>query len=283
MAFFEHMIETSELAEHFLNPDWVVFDCRFDLMNPNWGEDEYASGHIPGAIYAHLEHDLSGPVTPATSRHPLPDPEIFVECLSAWGVTAGKQVVVYDSAGGAFASRLWWMLHYYGHKASAVLNGGYAKWAAEGRPTRQGVEWGRPAEFTPIINESMLVDAAFVEQVRSNRDFRIIDARSAPRYNGEEEPIDPVAGHIPGAVNRFHGENLSIDGVLIPIEELSEQFTGLIGSVPASNVIVYCGSGVTSCHHILAMSAAGLGMPKLYAGSWSEWIRDPSRPVSQKE
>ena len=192
-------------------------------------------------------------------------------------------MVVYDSTGGAFASRLWWMLHYYGHKAAAVLNGGYAKWINENRPVRKGVEMGRPAEFTPNIDETMLVDAAFVDQIRGNPTYRLIDARSAPRFNGDEEPIDPVAGHIPGAVNQFHGENLNQEGVLIPIQDLSAQFIDLIGSTPASNVIVYCGSGVTSCHHVLAMSVAGLGMPKLYAGSWSEWIRDPARPVARRK
>ena len=279
---FESIIETYELADHLSDTDWIIFDCRFDLMKPDWGAEDYARGHIPGAIYAHLENDLSGPVTSTTGRHPLPAPEVFIKRLSDWGVTTGKQVVVYDSAGGGFAARLWWMLHYYGHKAAAVLNGGYAKWISENRPIRQGVETGRPAKFTPNIDENMLVDAAFVKKVRSDSAYRVIDARAAPRYNGEEEPIDPVAGHIPGAVNRFHGENLNSEGVMIPPQDLRAQFTDLVGSTPASNVIVYCGSGVTSCHHILAMKASGLGMPKLYAGSWSEWIRDPSRPIARR-
>jgi thiosulfate/3-mercaptopyruvate sulfurtransferase len=279
---YSGFITTGQLAGHATDPLWVVIDSSFDLANPEWGHANYVNGHIPGALYAHLDDDLSGPITPLTGRHPLPDPEMMAKRLSDWGIGPGRQVVVYDTAGGAFAARLWWMLRYYGHDAVAILEGGYPRWIAEKRPTVSGNEAPRPAaHFIPHLRREMLVLPGDVERIRQSPDWKLIDARSAIRYRGEQEPIDPVAGHIPGAVNRFHGENLAPDGNLLPKAELRRQFLALLDGIPADHSAVYCGSGVTSCFHIAAVEHAGLGLPRLYAGSWSEWIHDPQRPIAR--
>ncbi len=275
------LVSTEELYNHLNDPDWVIIDCRFDLTNPKWGWQVYQNSHIPGAAYAHLDHDLSAPITPASGRHPLPDPEAFIARASAWGIDERKQVVVYDSAGGAYAARLWWLLHYYGHEAAAVLDGGFTIWTAEYRPTSPGNEIHPPAKFHGQPHEGFLVTADDVDRLRNDPKYRIIDARSPVRYRGEMEPIDPVAGHIPGAVNRFHVDNLAPNTTLLPPETLRAQFLKLLDGVDPRNAIVYCGSGVTSCHHLLAMEYAGLPSGLLYAGSWSEWIRDPKRPVKK--
>ena len=278
---YSDFVTTSQLAAHLNDPLWVVIDCGFDLAAPTWGRGNYLSGHIPGAQYAHLDDDLSAPRTPETGRHPLPDPREMADRLSAWGIGPGRQVVVYDTAGGAFASRLWWMLRYYGHAAAAILEGGYGKWFAENRPLVAGQEPARPrVEFVFDMHPEMVLSQAEVDSIRRDPSWKLIDARSAVRFRGEQEPIDPVAGHIPGAVNRFHGENLNSDGVLLPKSVLRRQFRALTGDTPIERTAVYCGSGVTSCFHIAAMHRAGLGMPRLYAGSWSEWIRDPNNPVA---
>jgi len=281
-SFYSEFVTTGQLAGHATDPLWVVIDCTYDLAAPDWGAENYLEGHIPGAVYAHMDKDLSGPVSQATGRHPLPDPEVMAARLSAWGVSPFHQVVVYDTANGAFASRLWWMLHFYGHRKAAILEGGYAKWISEDRPLVAGAETPHPpAHFTVNLRPEMLATWQDVEAARDNPDWKLLDARSAIRYRGEQEPIDPVAGHIPGAINRFHGENLTQDGTVLPKAELRRQFHQLLGDTPASNTIVYCGSGVTSCLHIAVMQHAGLGMPRLYAGSWSEWIRDPDRPIAR--
>jgi thiosulfate/3-mercaptopyruvate sulfurtransferase len=279
---FTTFITTGQLAGHAHDPLWIVIDSSFDLTNPAWGEENYLKGHIPGAVYAHLDRDLSGPITPASGRHPLPDPELMAERLSAWGIGPGRQVVIYDTANGAIAARLWWMLQYYGHHAAAILEGGYAKWVGEARPLTAGSEQPHPrARFVPKLNPALLITAEEVDAIRLDPDWKLIDARSAIRFRGEQEPIDRVAGHIPGAVNRFHGENLKQDGALLSTAELRRQFKALLGNTSTSHTAVYCGSGVTSCLHIAAMQKAGLGFPRLYAGSWSEWIQDPNHPVAQ--
>lgn len=281
---YSDFVTTGQLAGHATDPLWIIVDCSFDLAEPDWGAENYLEGHIPGAIYAHIDRDLSGPITLATGRHPLPDLKFMAERLSAWGIGPSHQVVVYDTANGAFASRLWWMLHYYGHDRVAILEGGYAKWISEDRPLVPGKENPHPpARFTVNLHPEMVAALEQVEMIRSNPDWKLVDARSAIRYRGEQEPIDPVAGHIPGAVNRFHGENLNPDGTLLPKTELRRQFHKLLGNTPIENTIVYCGSGVTSCLHIAVMQHVGLGIPRLYAGSWSEWIRDPNRPVARIE
>ncbi len=267
------------LAEHLGDPAWVIIDCRFDLADPAWGENQYASGHIPGAMYAHLDHDLSGKITQRSGRHPLPDPAAFASLLSNWGIGPEIQVVVYDQSGGAFAARLWWMLRYFGHECAAVLDGGYTKWIAEGKPVDLSVLPRPRVDFIPLIRPEMLVSTQDVLSMMSDPSVALIDARAPVRYRGETEPIDPVAGHIPGALNRFHADNLSTQGTFIPAAELRQQFSQLLGGASPEKAVVYCGSGVTSCHHVLAMAVAGMPLPRLYAGSWSEWIRDPNRPT----
>jgi thiosulfate/3-mercaptopyruvate sulfurtransferase len=275
------LVSTAELADHLRNPDWAVVDCRFDLARPDWGFTEYQSAHIPGSVYAHLDHHLSGPVTPFTGRHPLPDPEIMARRLSAWGIDARTQVVVYDTVGGAFAVRLWWLLRYMGHSGAAVLDGGFGKWQRENRPVAGGVQKRKPARFIPRPDPTMMVETGDVAQLRQDVEYRLIDARAFERYRGDHEPIDPIAGHIPGAINRFHGLNLTPDGTFLPPEILRQQFETLLDGAAPENTIVYCGSGVTSIHHILAMELAGLPGARLYPGSWSEWIRDPTRPIAR--
>lgn len=277
---FTTIISTEDLAAHLNDPTWVVMDCRFDLARPDWGFQEYQSGHIPGSGYAHLDKNLSGPVTLQTGRHPLPDIDTFARRLGAWGINSASQVVVYDHAGGAYAGRLWWLLRFLGHSSAAVLDGGLQKWLRESRPLVSGFETRPPAQFNPKPDWSMVANTDEIERIHQNPEFTLIDARSAERFRGETEPIDPVAGHIPGAVNRFHGQNLGSDGTFLPAGTLRDQFARLIDQTPAENVVVYCGSGVTSIHHILAMELAGMPGARLYPGSWSEWIRDRKRPIS---
>ncbi len=272
------LISTKELSAHLHDPNWIIIDCRFDLAKPDWGFNSYQEAHIPGAGYAHLDHDLAGPLTPNTGRHPLPDVDEMARRLGNWGIGPQAQVVVYDTVSGAFADRLWWLLRFLGHRQVAVLDGGFPKWQRESLPVASGVQTRPPAVFTPQPDWSMVVTAEEVERIRQDPAYCLIDARAAERYRGEKEPIDPIAGHIPGAVNRFHGQNISPEGVLLPPDVLRAQFQSLIGSTPPENVVVYCGSGVTSIHHILAMELAGLPGARLYLGSWSEWIRDPNRP-----
>jgi thiosulfate/3-mercaptopyruvate sulfurtransferase len=278
---FTNLITTGELSEYG-KPDWVIIDCRFDLSKPDWGFQSYQEGHLPDAIYAHLDHDLSGEITQQTGRHPLPDPEVFAEKLTAWGIQADKQVVVYDLTGGSFAGRLWWMLRYCGNFQVALLDGGYSTWLHENRPIQTGIY--KPARasipFIPVIQTEMMVTTGEVERIRQDPGYLLIDARAPQRFSGETEPIDPVAGHIPGAVNRFHAKNLRSEGVFESPAVLRAEFAQLLQDTPPENVVVYCGSGVTSCHHLIAMEVAGLKGARLYAGSWSEWIRDPARPIA---
>jgi len=275
------LISSDILASILNSPDLIIIDCRFDLQKPEWGYETYKLSHIPGALYAHLNNDLSGPVKPHTGRHPLPEPKIFINKLSSWGITSDKQVVVYDTAGGSMASRLWWMLRVFGHKNVALLDGSYQNWLALNLPTNSNVEKSQPATFYGNFHPEMIVDAQEVEQIRLNPEYCLIDARSPERYRGEIETIDPIAGHIPGAVNRFHGDNLSPQGHFLSPEEIKNQFEKLLNGVPPERTIVYCGSGVTSCHHLLAMEYAGMPGARLYAGSWSEWIRDKNHPLAK--
>ncbi len=277
---FPLLVSTEELARHLHDENWLLFDCRFDLANPEWGFTDYQASHIPGAVYVHLNEDLSGPVTPATGRHPLPDSHVFSAKLAKWGVGPGKQVVVYDRTGGSFAGRLWWMLKATGHNDAALLDGGFAKWEAEKRPLANGIEMPlNPISklFSRPFDPRMWVTAEEVNKVKENPEYRLVDARAPERYNAEIEPIDPVAGHIPGAINRFNGLNLKPDGTFKSPGELRREFAELLGQVRPENVIVYCGSGVTSVHHLVAMQIAGIKGARLYPGSWSEWIRDPNR------
>ena len=274
------LIDPPTLAAQ-LASDWVIVDCRFNLANTGWGEAQYAQGHIPGAVYAHLDRDLSGPKTGKNGRHPLPSMEALRERLGAWGVGAGAQVVAYDQDTGMTASRLWWLLRYLGHNAVAVLDGGLARWTAEGRPLRAGVEHNAPAVFTGQPRPDMLVLADDVEQLRQDPAARVIDARAPERYRGDTEPLDPVAGHIPGAVNLPYQANLQPDSTFLAPEALRQQFAAALGGVAPAQAVIYCGSGVSACHNLLALEHAGLPGARLYGGSWSEWCADEGRAVAK--
>lgn len=274
------LITPEQLAAQLHDPDLVIVDCRFELLKPDWGRQDYQRAHVPGAVFADLNQDLSVPISPTSGRHPLPQPEAFCQAMSRMGIDSSKQVVVMDTVAGAFAARLWWLLRTYGHTAVAVLEGGFSRWEYEKYPLETGDQHNPPSNFTGRPDTHAYYTTRDVENILHDPAYCIIDARAAPRYRGETEPIDPVAGHIPGAVNRFHVDNLSHGGRFLDAADLRTQFTDLLHGVPPENAVVYCGSGVTSCFHILAMEIAGLTGAKLYPGSWSEWIRDPQRPIA---
>jgi thiosulfate/3-mercaptopyruvate sulfurtransferase len=277
---FTTLVNCDQLAEHLGSPTWVVVDCRFNLADPAAGEEAYTAGHIPGAHYAHLDHDLSGPITPTSGRHPLPDATKLAQRLGQWGITEHTQVVAYDDAGGAFAARLWWLLRWLGHARVAVLDGGFSAWTRGGYSTSIEVATPRPGVFVPTTDPSQWVTSAALEGLVAAGSVQLIDARDPERFRGEVEPIDPVAGHIPGAINVPFKQNLNSDGTFQSPDALRDRFAPVIGSREPETVVHMCGSGVTACHNVLAMEHAGLGGTRLYAGSWSEWIRDGSRPVA---
>jgi thiosulfate/3-mercaptopyruvate sulfurtransferase len=272
------LVDTATLAAHLDDPHWVVFDCRHDLARPDAGREAYRDSHVPGARFLHLDEDLSGRLTGANGRHPLPDPGVFGAKLGAAGVGPDTQVVAYDDQAGATAARLWWMLRWLGHDAVAVLDGGLAKWRREERPETAALPRIAPARFAPGPRPHA-VDVGFVAAHLQDPGVRLVDARSAERYCGAAEPIDPVAGHIPGSVHRFVRENLAGD-VFKPAAELRAEWQSLLAGAPAEAVVHACGSGVAACHNLLAMEIAGLGGSRLYPGSWSEWCADPGRPVA---
>lgn len=257
-----------------------MFDCRHDLAKPQLGEEQYRQAHIPGALFAHLDRDLSAPKTGRNGRHPLPDPGAFIAWLGQQGLQPGDQIVCYDAGNGAMAARLWWMLRWIDHEAAAVLDGGLAKWLAEGRLVTAEVP--RYPRTRYPVKHPLPAAAVDVNEVESHRDrMLLLDARAPARYRGEQEPIDPVAGHIPGAKNRFNSDNLSPQGTFKPAAELRSDFLKIIGDRSPAEVVHYCGSGVSACHNLLAMEVAGLRGGKLYAGSWSEWSADPKRPIAR--
>lgn len=274
------LVSPDTLREHLRNPDWVIFDCRFQLDDPDWGETEYAKSHVPGAMYAHLDHDLSSPKGPDTGRHPLPDAGKLGQWLGRHGVGPGRQVVAYDQGGGAFAARLWWMLRWLGHDAAAVLDGGWAAWAATGQPVSDVVPEPEPVDFKAAVHDDQWLTSAQLEGALKENQVRLIDARGGPRFRGEVEPIDPKAGHVPGAVNLPFTENLDAEGRFKDPQALRARFTPVVADGPGDRVVHMCGSGVTACHNLLAMEIAGLAGSRLYAGSWSEWITDPGRPIA---
>ncbi len=278
---YSTLISAQALSEQIKHPDWVIIDCRFSLAEPDRGRREYEEAHIPGAVYAHLNTDLSGPHVPGqTGRHPLPGIETFSARLGCWGVGPDVQVALYDDAGGAIAARLWWMLRFLGHSAVAVVNGGWRIWTAEKRPTRSGTETYQPRIFTPLPRGQMMTDAQEVDRLRSAADGRVFDSRSADRFLGLNETIDPVAGHIPGAISAPYQENMGPDGLFLSKDQLCQRFLTLLDGVPPDQAVFYCGSGVTAAHNLLALAYAGLGDALLYVGSWSEWITDQKRPVA---
>lgn len=277
---FYTLIDPEQLSVHTNDPHWVIVDCRFDLADPDAGRRAYEEGHIPGAVYAHLDNDLSGPVTPESGRHPLPNPENLQQRLEAWGVGNDTQVVAYDGLAGAFAARLWWLLRWVGHNRAAVLNGGLTRWQREGYPVSRETRAPREARLDTEVAADLITTTAELMTPDRGGVRRLIDARAAPRFRGEEEPLDPVAGHIPGAVNFPLQNNIDENGCFLPAEELAKRYREILGDVAPAEATCMCGSGVTACHTLLAMEIAGLRGGKLYPGSWSEWIRNPSRPVA---
>ncbi|MEX2399932.1 MAG: sulfurtransferase [Rhodothermales bacterium] len=281
---YRTLISIPDLAANLNDENVVVVDCRFSLDDPDYGSRAYEKAHVPGAVYAHLDHDLSAPIVPGeTGRHPLPSPDRAAATFAGWGIGDGIQVVAYDDAGGAIAGRLWWTLRYLGHYPAAVLDGGWTGWMEDGRPTASGTENRSPRSFEPRVHTGWTVDAPTVDDRRTNPSWVLLDARDGVRYRGEEEPIDPIPGHIPGALSAPFKANLDATGRFKSPEALRERFVGLIGTTPPGHVISQCGSGVTACHNILAMEHAGLSGGLLYPGSWSEWITDPNRPVATVE
>ncbi len=273
------LISTEALAANLSDPDLVVFDCRHDLMDVQAGRNAYAADHIPGARFAHLDENLSGAKTGHSGRHPLPDIVALSNWLGQQGVAAGKQVVTYDASGGFFAARLWWMLRWMGHDTVAVLDGGLPKWKLENRPLTQAAPHSEPATFTPRAQDGLRVDVSTVLQNLRSPDMLIVDARTPERFAGLNETMDPVGGHIPGAVNRFFQSNLESNGTFKPASTLHREFIDLMNGHAPEQIVHQCGSGVTACHNVLAMEVAGLEGSRLYPGSWSEWCADRSRPM----
>lgn len=274
------LVSAKTLAENIANPDWIIFDGRFSLADSEAGGKAYRQGHLPGARYAHLNEDLSSPVKSYTGRHPLPDFAQLAKKLGSWGVGNRSQVVVYDDAGGAFAGRLWWLLRTMGHTQVAVLDGGIRQWQKLGLPLTTALPKITAASFRSYLDDKQWLSAAQVENGLATRRIKLIDARTPERFNGLQEPIDPVAGHVPRALNRPFQLNLDKNGLFLPSDQLQQQFKQLTASAPAEQVVHMCGSGVTGCHNLLAMEVAGLSGSKLYAGSWSEWIVNRNRAVT---
>lgn len=277
---YETLITPAALSERLADPQVVVFDCRHDLMKPGAGEQAYTQGHIPGAIFADSDRDLAGSKTGRNGRHPLPSPEAFMQWLGRCGVDATKQVVAYDNVGSASACRLWWMMRWLGHRRVAVLDGGWEGWTQAGLPVSVDKPSPKPTTFKGSV-QRIAVDVEHVVRNLQSKDFVVIDARAADRFKGLTEPIDPVAGHIPGARNRLYKDNLQGNGRFKSADQLRQEFAGLLAGTAPEHIVHQCGSGVSACHNILAMEIAGLSGSRLYPGSWSEWCADPARPVAR--
>jgi thiosulfate/3-mercaptopyruvate sulfurtransferase len=273
------LVDVATLAGRNGRAGLVVVDCRFDLKDTKAGRAAYDRGHVPGARYAHLDNDLSRRPSPSEGRHPLPDPERFAATLGSWGITAGDAVVCYDEGAGAIAARLWWLLKHVGHRDCAVLDGGFAAWQEAALPEERETPKWVPQRYEPRSTGARRVVATTELAARVAAGDLLVDVRAAPRYRGEQEPIDPVAGHVPGARNRPFSSNMTGKGHFRPPAELRTELVELLGGRDPGALIAMCGSGVTACHLLLALEVAGLAGASLYAGSWSEWIRDESRPV----
>jgi thiosulfate/3-mercaptopyruvate sulfurtransferase len=273
------LVDAATLAAHLDDPDWLIVDVRHQLADTAYGERSYGENHLPGAVFLHCDRDLSGPTTGCNGRHPLPAAQQLAERLGQIGIGPKTQVVVYDDAQGMIAGRLWWLLRWLGHDQVAVLDGGLQAWQAAGGALTQAVPVLRPTLFEARVCEHC-VDAEHVESFLNTSRIHLIDARSPDRYRGENETIDPVGGHIPGAINRFFRDNLQADGRFKPADVLRAEWLDLIAGMPPETVVHQCGSGVSACHNLLAMEIAGLSGSRLYAGSWSEWCSDSGRPVA---
>lgn len=283
---FTTLIDVATLAANLRTPDWVVLDCRFELGKPSAGEAAYANGHIEGAQYAHLDRDLAGPVGPTTGRHPLPDPEVFARTAARWGIGQDTQVVVYDHGMSFFAARAWWIFRWLGHAKVTVLDGGLAAWQGAGWPLDTQAVARPPQRFIARASADFITDVAHIEQLVRSGELttgtrRLVDARGADRFAGENETIDPVGGHVPGAVNHHYARNYAPDGRLLSRDALRAAWQSTLAGVDPCNMVLMCGSGVSACVNLLALEHAGIQGARLYPGSWSEWVRDPSRPVTK--
>lgn len=277
------LISTNELAHRLHDPALVLVDCRHNLSDVDAGERAFRDSHLPGARFLHMDRDLSGERTGSNGRHPLPDVAALAATLSGAGIDASKQVVAYDQNNGMWASRLWWLLHWLGHDAAAVLDGGIDKWIAEGRPMSADVPRTRSTRFVPAGPGPVASSVDILRHLRepATDPLTVVDARAPERYRGDIEPLDPVAGHIPGAINRPYSANLTSQLTFKPADSLRAEFAAQLGATSPAAVVHQCGSGVTACHNVLAMEIAGLPGSRLYPGSWSEWVSDPARPVAR--
>lgn len=279
-GLYKTLISTDELVARMQEGNLVILDCRFDLIDAEKGARAYAESHIPGAIYANLNHDLSSPhVAGLTGRHPLPQVADVAQTFGAWGIGKGTQVVAYDDSGGSYAARAWWLLRWLGHDEAALLNGGWKTWQQEGRPVTATLPAPVATTFVPRVRGEMVAPVESVEAiVAGNEQAILLDARAADRFRGENETIDPVAGHIPGARNLPWLGNNDASGKLLSAEALAARYAPLVGD--GENVVVYCGSGVTAAHHAFALEVAGRKNVRLYPGSWSDWITNPAHPIA---
>ncbi len=277
---FNTLISASTLATHLTDANWIVCDCRHDLANYESGRRAYAEAHLPDARFLHLDEDLSGPKTGVNGRHPLPHPITFTLRLAALGIDNNTQVIAYDAMGGVYASRLWWMLRWVGHKNAAVLDGGIDAWVKAKQPVSAELPAIKPVRYNPNPISQLAVSANEVAANLDHQTLRVVDARSPDRFRGENETLDPVAGHIPGATNRFFKNNLTEDGCFKTADKLKQEFAAVLDTHAPNSVVHQCGSGVTACHNLLAMEVAGLSGSRLFPGSWSEWVSDRKRPVA---
>ena len=276
-----NLLSPHDLAQRLGQPGLVILDCRFTLEDPSYGSRAYVAGHLPGASFADLERDLSAPVVPGqTGRHPLPSAENLVQRLRDWGVNNDSQIVLYDDGPGAFAARAWWLLSWLGKRDGVyLLDGGLNAWLAAGLPLQQELPRPERGNFQGTPDDSLVIAAKDLQQRLADPELTLLDARGLPRFRGEVEPIDPVAGHIPGAQCAPFIDNLGDDGRFLPAEALRRRFASLIGNRSQEQLVCYCGSGVTACHNLFALCLAGYPLARLYAGSWSDWITSPNRPV----
>ncbi|MGR9086215.1 MAG: sulfurtransferase [Gammaproteobacteria bacterium] len=275
------LVSADSLYQHLDDTDWIVLDCRFTLADADAGIQSYRKGHIPTARYAHLNKDLSSAVTGYSGRHPLPSFSLLAQKLGRWGASNRHQLVAYDDAAGAFAGRLWWLLRCMGHQNVAVLDGGIQHWQRQGYPVTPTLPAASSSQFRPYVDQNSWLGATDVRDLLAAKAIKLIDARSLERFRGNQEPIDPIAGHIPGAVNRPFQLNLNRQGQFLSAGEIRQQFERLLAGTPPEKTIHMCGSGVTACHNLLAMEYAGLSGSKLYAGSWSDWIKNKNRAIAK--
>lgn len=280
---YTSLVRADVTLEHINDTEWRIIDCRFDLKDKNAGLQHYREAHIPSAIYADLDKDLSSPVRPGTGRHPLPAIDDISRKLGEWGISATTQVVVYDDVSGSYAARLWWLLKWLGHQKVAILDGGLSYWKQQGYPLNNEIPDVIPASFQARPDMSMIIDTEALLKLLNSPSLTLVDVRDPARYTGAEEPIDKVAGHIPGSVNIPWKSNLDENGLYRNKTDLESLYSHFLINQETQNTVFMCGSGVTACHSLVALHYLGKSDVKLYPGSWSEWIEDPARPVEKSD